>query len=699
MADTPNISSTDKLLELIRRTPGNKDGDNPAPQPLALAKGWRKVLELGKPQRAAARDVALGVEVGPSLIRMVKLGRAGGRPRSLEFKTVPVPPSGPDAPELSLVLRLAIKDFLGRAEADVWSVVAPESAEIRFLQVPKVAKKQLSNAIFWTAKKEGSFDVNEVVFDYEIQGEVIEKGAARLNVLAYTVARTEYERLRNLFLQAGYALTGLTLPSVSSRALLRGGWLTDAGLPQACIHLGGDFSRLEIFSGTALQYVRVLKGGLASMAAVLSEASREWAAQGKWSAQESSPPEPEVVEIPTASMFGSDIPIEIESMSAVSAEPAQSAASRASLGSGGGSGGASPGGSGAEAQGAPGLSVEQARALLESLATGPENLPPDNPGRGLAPEDVLEMIKPAWERLLRQVEMTFKHYSITMGNEQVALLDLAGSHAAQPLFLAFLGEQLGMPCRSFDPLTPDNLGRMGVRAPALGPAERLPYVMALGLTGADPAECNLLHTYKQKEDEARIEGLNRVVMAGWLALACLCLGVFFWQQAQAHFKQQELAGLQARLHEFTPLVDVPLLVGTNARVRATVDNMRAFANRALPAAILRDIIELTPENVKIFAIAMNLGNPSEQPLPPSDKPLPPGQTPPKQKVREGQNTLTIEGYAKGDSQILESVLAAYMVRLRTSPLLGDPSVVSRTQETTPAGEDALRFMVSCTVTR
>ncbi|MFP5220725.1 MAG: hypothetical protein ACLGSA_00390 [Acidobacteriota bacterium] len=718
MDTSPKASSTEKLLELIRGS-GKKTGGEgtPAPQPLPSKKRWLSSLSLkgSRSPGASAKGVRLGVELTGQTIRMVKLTTGSGRSRTLEFKTVPIPEQGPDAPELSLVLRLALKDFLGKADADIWAMVPAESADLRFIQVPKTGKKQLSNAVYWTARKEAAFDDAEVVFDYEIQGEVLEKGATRLSVLAYTVKRDEFEKLRNLFLQAGSPLTGITVPSVAMRNLLRGGWLENAAQTQATLHLGGDFSRLELFSAGRLQFVRVLKGGLAAMALTLAEASKEFKPHAPTPPSSPEPTSQPValqdaeaarshvgaaaaMIVPETPALSAPISIEIESMVQPSFAGLVQEKTQAP---GFPQAGAAAASMLLEEPKPAGLTPEEARSLLENLAGGPQSLPEGHPGRLLSTADVLEMLKPSWERLLRQVQMTFSHHAVTLGNEQVSSLSLGGPLGGDPALLEFLGQKLGVPCRHLDPLSPDNLGRLSVAAPSLSPGERQPYNLVLGLTDSDRAACNLLFTYKQKEEQDRVSDLNRIVALVWLGVAVLMGGLFTWQQTQAYLKRQVIKGLEAQLREFQPQVTMPLLLGTGSKVRGVVDNLRRFGARNLAGAVLHDVTGLTPENVKLFNISMDLGTPEEQPVSKgAADSQPKGPAPAINKQgRVGLDTLTLEGYVKGDSQILESLLSAYLVRLRTSPLLGEPSVSKRSLELTAAGEDVLRFTLSCQVRR
>jgi len=172
-----------------------------------------------------------------------------------------------------------------------------------------------------------------------------------------------------------------------------------------------------------------------------------------------------------------------------------------------------------------GLEPGEALRLLEDFALDPEALPEDHPGRRFPHQAVIAMLEPAWERLLRQVQMTFSHHAVTLGNEQVSHLIVSGPLGTDAGLLTFLSERLGLPCRPLDPLAPENLGRLGLKGPMLALEERLPYVMAAGLTGSARGECNLLFTYRQKEEEDRADTLNKVVVLCWLGLAVVAAGV------------------------------------------------------------------------------------------------------------------------------------------------------------------------------
>ena len=128
----------------------------------------------------------------------------------------------------------------------IWAATQNSRVNIQYVTIPKVASRQVDNAVFWTAKKEMGFDEAAVVFDFERRGEVAEKGVSRLATLAYTADREVVERLRTSFAQAGYPLTGLTMDPFALQTLYRRHVVPDIAGATANLHVGRDWSRLEI---------------------------------------------------------------------------------------------------------------------------------------------------------------------------------------------------------------------------------------------------------------------------------------------------------------------------------------------------------------------------------------------------------------------------------------------------------------------
>jgi hypothetical protein len=89
-------------------------------------------------------------------------------------------------------------------------------------------------------------------------------------------------------------------------------------------------------------------------------------------------------------------------------------------------------------------------------------------------------------------------------------------------------------------------------------------------------------------------------------------------------------------------------------------------------AVVSEITDLTPENVRLVSLSTQLGGD------PADKK-------PK-KVRE----LVLNGIVKGDRMILESTLAGYLLELKNSPLFDKPTINKKSFEQNE-GVEVLKF--------
>ena len=175
-----------------------------------------------------------------------------------------------DSAEFSKFLGTELGNFCGdEGKADIWSALPFDKVDIQNINVPKVAKKELENVIFWTAKKEMAFD-DDFIFDYEIKGEVIDRGVPKTSVMAIAAPKPEVRKLSELFSAAGYPLTGITLAPFTIQNILSTEWIP-AQNTVASIYLGWDFSRIDIFSGGSLVAVRSVKTGINAILEQLKE--------------------------------------------------------------------------------------------------------------------------------------------------------------------------------------------------------------------------------------------------------------------------------------------------------------------------------------------------------------------------------------------------------------------------------------------
>ncbi|MCE5264047.1 MAG: hypothetical protein LLG97_10995 [Deltaproteobacteria bacterium] len=277
MARLSDTTSTEKLLDVIR---GRKDEASPTPvradKPVPPKTGRLKIplprlIKLGK-------SSTVGIDIGHDYLRLVQIEEtAGGKLEILARRRFAVPPKMPhDGPEFAAFLKSSLASVCGSGKPpDLWVNMSSGKVDVHHIRIPKVAKKQLSNVVYWTAKKETPFDEAETVFDFEVQGEVIDQGIPKTAVMVYTAPRQEIEDLKALFSRIGRPLAGISIVPFAVQNLFRTGWIPPPEGTIANLFIGNDFSRIDVYSADNLVMTRGIKAGLSSMAEALVDRLNE----------------------------------------------------------------------------------------------------------------------------------------------------------------------------------------------------------------------------------------------------------------------------------------------------------------------------------------------------------------------------------------------------------------------------------------
>ena len=277
MAQSSDITSTEKLLKVIR---DKKDAapEPPAPPapPAAPAPAAPKPAPTKPPLKlktSGSKSTTVGIDIGHDYLRLVKATESGGKWRMVARRRLPLPARiSRDMPEFTAFLRTSLIAFCGSPDqANLWSMMSAAQVELRHLRIPKVSKRQIPNAVFWTAKKEMAFSEKDTVMDFEVQGEVVEQGVPRLSVIVYTAPQQEVDNLKNLFSRIGWPLTGVSIVPFAMQNLFRRAWIPILQGSVASLYIGNDFSRIDIYNGGNLVLTRGIKAGVNSMVEALVE--------------------------------------------------------------------------------------------------------------------------------------------------------------------------------------------------------------------------------------------------------------------------------------------------------------------------------------------------------------------------------------------------------------------------------------------
>ena len=103
------------------------------------------------------------------------------------------------------------------------------------------------------------------------------------------------------------------------------------------------------------------------------------------------------------------------------------------------------------------------------------------------------------------------------------------------------------------------------------------------------------------------------------------------------------------------------------KVQGKTDTLEAISKRYMGMAVIGEISELTPSNIRLFSITAEFG-----------RPLAYNQ---EEKESKGKKKLlNIEGVIFGDRMKLETSLADYIIKLKSSPMFDRPVIKKRSFE-------------------
>lgn len=204
MSRIKDITSTEKLLDIIRN---KKDDISPEPLDTSKIDAPKGRFKFNSPKIVTARkSMNVGVDVGHEFLRMVKAERTGdNRWELLDCKSVPLTHiASRESQEFINFLRSELTQFCGPSkDINLWVNMSAARVNVRHISIPKVQKKQIENAVYWTIKKETPFDEKNTIFDFEIQGEVTEQGVRKWLTMVYTASKEEIEEKKRLFFPNG----------------------------------------------------------------------------------------------------------------------------------------------------------------------------------------------------------------------------------------------------------------------------------------------------------------------------------------------------------------------------------------------------------------------------------------------------------------------------------------------------------------
>ncbi len=638
MARMNDITSTEKLLDLIRKK-------KPEPPPAVPADHAPfppppKKIRTAFPRKVGImKAITVGVDISHDALRLVKTVKiADNRRQMLAYQTVPLHPwNRRGTPAFLNLLKSELSSFCGSHQrTNIWAVMSAANASVRHIRIPKVAKSEIENVVFWSVKKETPFNEKETLLDFEVLEEVGEQDASKWLVMACTAPRREVEELKNLFLNAGFPLAGISIVPFAVQNLFRAEWMPTPAGTVASLFIGNDFSRIDIYSKGNLAMTRGIKAGINSMVESILEALQE---QGRREAGETGE-KPAVV------------------------------------------------------------SPEQARKVLFSLSPDGEPLTEQDAGYHLTREDKHRIILPAMQRLVRQIDRTFEYYEANIDPSRVGKIFVSSAMSIYPPLITYVGEQLGIESEllnPFDPALPgisasfrgESLSERVTLAPALG--------MALSDRSHTP---NLLFTYKDRERLAARKRAGLASFAAFAVLALAAAGFFLYELGVISVKKTEISRLQKELSQFQPRISRNDVMQIATQARQQSYSPRAYSERYLGMAVLGELAALTPADIRLVNLKADLAPAQADKTGATPKEAVSGEKRDAVKAATGEppqagaaGSVVVEGIVLGSRQSLDASLAGYVTRLQASPVFRQVTVQKNSVEKARKRE-VLHFTIS-----
>lgn len=267
MLPDDEITSTEQLLTLIR----NNDVQNE----VIVESSATELPQKADPE---GDSITIGVDIRENDIILVKIATASkGSWKLIDCQHYQLPSAASNS-EIAAPKSISnyVKGFIGDTKQyRLWAFVSSEKADVKHILIPKVQEKQLSNTIFWTAKKEMAFDEETTFINYELIGDITQKGIGKTSVMVYTIPKQQIASQKELFLKAGYSLAGISTPEFSTQNLLRGDILSGSGDTIATLCIGQSYSKISVYRRGYLTLTRRIKACLNSMSESLVDKIKE----------------------------------------------------------------------------------------------------------------------------------------------------------------------------------------------------------------------------------------------------------------------------------------------------------------------------------------------------------------------------------------------------------------------------------------
>ncbi len=612
MSQNKDISSTEQLLDVIR---GTKE------MPRTITSRTRTApVSSPKPRVASgkldSRKAVVGISYDSAGIWLVAVEPSGRVSSVVDYAYIDV--ELPEDVEPKTIVDILRKEGYHQRfslkKVPVWFLLRSEAVEQWSVTVPKkVEGKEEGKAVFWAAKAKKTFSDTESIFDYYRIDECMEKGVEKLCMGAFTVSRSYVYGIRDGFAAAGISLAGISSFSLCASHLLD---MPPKGIeepPVAVIRVDREWSRIDLFHRHVLAFSRRIKTGVESFALSIQEGYRPPSTSG--------------------SVQAGDIELELNLEEGADTAKGLNFENDSRKGDR--------------------LNLEDAWELLQGHQ-GTQGGMEYAESVAVSDEDLMELIEPAVQRLLSQIERTFDHFRVSMKVPALKKIFFVGQIAQFKSVVSYIGTQLDIDVDVLDPFAVSSV-TTALPVPS-SIVERTAYAAALsGALSNREKTCNFLYNYHSRLYDGKLKKVNSILLSGFLTCALAVAGYFLYNQKVLNAKTVQYQKITKELANYSG--DVTGKKTQKLLGEFTQQNLflKKYTERFVPVGVFAEIAHITPSSVAINNLIYN-------------------------NKEEGKSgSIVLDGIVVGEPSMLDSYLSNYMAILDDSVLFSEPVIQKRSR--------------------
>lgn len=216
-------------------------------------------LQSAFSQRIFKKDFIIGLDIGTTSIKLAKFVKKEDGMYLSKVEIIEIKPDIRDASKEDTILsslKKALKGTNIKKSKFIAAINCPNTA-VKSTTVPYMPKGELTEGIRLEAKNYFPFSMDEALLDFEISGEMVEKGVKKYKLLVATSPQKTVDKYTSLLNKVGVKPSSFVPAPLTLQKIVENTYSKEDEI-KAILDIGERFAELAIFSGKELVFQRKL---------------------------------------------------------------------------------------------------------------------------------------------------------------------------------------------------------------------------------------------------------------------------------------------------------------------------------------------------------------------------------------------------------------------------------------------------------